>query len=262
MKHQVSSYQIADSIDIKMFKAGFKAELHFSDADELFYKIDTDQYIYVFKYGVVCFMNYDPVRISEFLRMIIPYCKFRLEEHLTEEFVVEDGATEHKIGYVKMEIVRADENILRLIMLNVSQSVALDYYSDLTNKLLEETNRHTQILEKRGHLAIRGLKLKKYIGRTLLLKNRIAENLYIFDSPPETWDDETLNKIDVDLKRTFDLQERFKNIQEGLNIVRDNLELFRDLLQYRHSTVLEWIVIVLILVEVINMVLEKLFNNH
>lgn len=262
MTHQVLSYQIADSIDIKSFKAAFKAELHFSDADELFYRMDSGRFIYVFKYGVVCFLNYDSIKISEFLSMITPYCKYRRSEDLTEEYQVETEAAENKIGYNKIELVRADAEVMRLVMLNVSQSVALDYYSELTNKLLEETNYHTQILERKGSLAIRGISLKKYIGRTLLLKNRIAENLYIFDSPPETWDDENLNRIDMELKRTFDLQERSRNIHEGLNIIRDNLELFRALLQYRHSTVLEWIVIALILMEVINMVLERFSGAH
>jgi uncharacterized Rmd1/YagE family protein len=145
-------------------------------------------------------------------------------------------------------------------MLNVSQSVALDYYSEQTNMLLEETNEQTQRLEKRGSLDISGRSLKKYIGRTLNLKNRIAENLYIFDSPPETWEDENLNKIDLGLKRTFDLQERYKDIREGLEIIKENLELFKDLLQYRNSTFLEWIIIILIFAEVINLVVEKFFK--
>jgi uncharacterized Rmd1/YagE family protein len=101
--------------------------------------------------------------------------------------------------------------------------------------------------------------LKQYIGRTLLLKNRIAENIYVFDSPPETWENENLTKIDADLKRTFDLQVRVRTIQEGLNIIRDNLELFRGLLQYRNSNILEWIVIILILLEVLNLLIEKIF---
>jgi uncharacterized Rmd1/YagE family protein len=102
--------------------------------------------------------------------------------------------------------------------------------------------------------------LTRYIGKTLLLKNRITENLYIFDAPPETWDDENLNKINNELKRTFDLQERFRNIQEGLNIVRDNLELFRAMLQYRNSNMLEWVVLILILVEVLDIFWEKIFK--
>jgi uncharacterized Rmd1/YagE family protein len=116
------------------------------------------------------------------------------------------------------------------------------------------------VLEKKGKLDISGINLKKYIGKTLNLKNRIAENLYIFDSPPETWENENLNKVDVELKRTFDLQERFRNVQEGLEIVKENLELFKDIMQYRNSNLLEWIIIILIFVEVMNLLFEKLFK--
>ena len=257
---RVLSYQIADTIDIKQFKAAFKGELYHSDADELFYKTGSEQYIYVFKYGVVCFLNYDAIKISAFLQLISSFCKNLFAEQLNEEFIIETEAKEYKIGYNKIEIISADVDVLRLIMLNVSQSVALDYYSEQTNKLLEESNYHTQSLERRGRLDISGISLKKYIGKTLLLKNRISENLYIFDSPPETWEDENLNKIDVGLKRTFDLQERFRDVSEGLQIVKDNLELFKDLLQYRNSTLLEWIIIILILVEVLNLLIGKVFG--
>jgi uncharacterized Rmd1/YagE family protein len=81
----------------------------------------------------------------------------------------------------------------------------------------------------------------------------------VFDSPPETWENESLTKIDAGLKRTFDLQVRVRMIGEGLSIIRDNLELFLSLLQNRNSTMLEWIIIVLILVEVLNLAVEKLF---
>src|SRR5256714_6452337 len=257
---RVLSYQIADSIDIKLFKAAFKAEIYHSDADELFYKTGSARFIYVFKYGVASFLDYDPIEISAFLQLIAPFCKNLFAEPLSEEFLIETNASENKFGYNKIEIVSADIDVLRMIMLNVSQSVALDYYSEQTNKLLEETNYHTQILEKKGRLDISGKNLKKYIGKTLLLKNRISENLYIFDSPPETWEDENLNKIDLGLKRTFDLQERFRHVSEGLQIVKDNFELFKDLLQYRNSTLLEWIIILLILVEVLNLFFDKLFR--
>ena len=90
---------------------------------------------------------------------------------------------------------------LRLIMLNVSQSVALDYYNQQTNSLLEETNSYTQLLERRGRINMGGVKLKRYIGRTLNLKNRISANLYIFDSPEETWENENLNKLDIGLEK-------------------------------------------------------------
>jgi required for meiotic nuclear division protein 1 len=259
MTQRVISYQIADSIDLKNFSDAFKEEVYYSDPTELFYKTDTDQFVYVFKYGAVCFLNYDPIKISDFLQLITSFCKNLFVKSLTDEFLVETNTKELKVGFNKIEIPSADTDVLRLVMLNVSQSVALDYYEEQTKKLLTDTNFYTQKLENKGQLGISGNKLKKYIGRTLLLRNRIAENIYVFDSPPETWENENLNKIDGELKRTFDLQVRVRMIHEGLNIVRDNLELFRGLLQYRNSSILEWIVILLILVEVLNMVIEKLF---
>jgi uncharacterized Rmd1/YagE family protein len=257
--HKVLSYQIADSIDIRNFRSVFKPEPLYSDSEELFYQLGKEKYLYIFKYGVVSFLNDDAAETSSFLEFITPFCKNRFDKVLSDEFVVEPGSPEIKVSYNKIAIPKADREILRMIMLNVSQSVALDYYSEQTNLLLEETNYHTQILEKKGRLAISGARLKKFIGKTLLLKNRIAENLYIFDSPPETWEDEKLDKLHNELKRNFELQERFRNVSEGLGIVKENLELFRDILQYRNSVLLEWIVIILIAIEVINFFFEKLF---
>ncbi|HEV2354922.1 MAG TPA: RMD1 family protein [Puia sp.] len=257
---RVVSYQIADSIDVRGLRTAYKEGIYLYDADELFYKTGEGCYVYVFKYGVVCFMGYDEGEALLYLERVGPFCKNLFERRLSEEFEVETNALENKFGYNKLEITKPDIEVIRLIMLNVSQSVALDYFSEQTNLLQEETNSHTLNLERRGRLKISGAALKKYIGKTLHLKNRISENLYIFDSPPQTWEDENLNRIDQGLKRTFDLQERYRDIREGLEIVRENLELFKDLLQYRNSTFLEWIVIVLVAAEVVNLLLDKLFK--
>ena len=55
-------------------------------------------------------------------------------------------------------------------MLNVSHSVALDYYSEQSDILLEGTNHQIQFLENQGKLDISGNNLRRYIGRTLNLK--------------------------------------------------------------------------------------------
>jgi required for meiotic nuclear division protein 1 len=257
MNLKVISYQIADSIDIKLFKTSFPAPIHYADTDELFFVIENQKYLYVFKYGIVCFLGYSETEMTAFFQMIGPFCKNLFDLRLSDEFDIETEAPAINYGYNKIEIPNPNIDELRLIMLNVSQSVALDYYNQQTNSLLEETNSHTQLLEKRGRMNMGGIKLKKYIGRTLNLKNRISGNLYIFDSPEETWENENLNKLDIGLKKTFDLQARFRTIQEGLSIVKENMELFRDLLQNRNSLTLEWVVIILILVEVINILIGK-----
>ncbi len=255
---RVQAYQIADSIDVKGFKNSFNAAAHFSDNDETFYVTGHDQFIYVFKYGVVSFLNYEADKIAGLIQFLKPFCKNYSEFKLSEEFEIETGKKEIRFGYNKIEITNPNVEVVRLIMLNVSQSVALDHYYEITNKLLVETSLQTQYLERKGKLHISGRNLMKYIGRTLNLKSNIAENLYIFDAPPETWEDEELNKIDVGLKKTFDLQVRFRHIQESLQIIKDNFELFKDIMQYRSSYVLEIIIVVLILIEVVNLLIERI----
>jgi uncharacterized Rmd1/YagE family protein len=259
MLYKIVSYQLADSIDLKNLRLVFKAQLVYGDTDELFYNTGDVQYLSVFRYGVISLMNNDQNETDSLLRFIAPFCRNRFTEPLSDEFAVETGASEKKIGHNKVEITDAEPRVLRMIMLTLAQSVALDFYSQQAITLLEDTNYHTQVLEKKGRLSITGNNLKKYIGKTLLLKNRISQHLYIFDSPPETWEDERLDKLHSDLKRNFDLTDRFRGVSESLGIVKENLELFRDILQYRTGVFLEWIIIALIAVEVIHFFYDKIF---
>jgi uncharacterized Rmd1/YagE family protein len=257
-RNKIVAYHTADFIDIKNVPQVINGNLLYKDASELFYEMNEGQYLYIFRYGAISFFNYEPGEISSFLETLRPYCRNFFHPGFNDELIVETNTSENRISHNKIEIKNCIPEVLRMIMLNVSQSVTLDYYSDQTEKLLEETNSYTQLLARRGRLVISGRKLKKFIGKTLLLKNRIAENLYIFDSPPEAWENEQLDKLHNELKKNFDLQDRFRDVSEGLQIVKDNLELFKDILQYRTSLLLEWIVIILIGVEVINFFLGKI----
>jgi uncharacterized Rmd1/YagE family protein len=72
---QVLSYQIADNIDVRAFRTAYKEGIYRYDADELFYKTDEACFVYVFKYGVVCFLGYSEVEAGAFLERIGPFCK-------------------------------------------------------------------------------------------------------------------------------------------------------------------------------------------
>lgn len=255
---QVKSYQIADYIDLKSLKSRTFGEIIHADNDELFFQIEENKFLYILRYGVITQLNFSNDEFEEIKSHILPACRNLVETGIYEEQVIETGNVENnKISHNKIQIKNSNTDVIRMIMLYISQSVTLDYYAALTTKLLEDTNQHTQLLERKGKLSISGTHLKKYIGKTLLLKNLIAQNLYIFDSPEETWDNEKLDKLHIELKRHLDLQDRARSVSEELGIVKENLELFKDILQYRNSVYLEWVVIILIAVEVVNFLVEK-----
>lgn len=256
--NRVLAFGLSDTLDIKGVRAAFQHELLYSDSDELFYATAEGRFAYIFKFGVVCFFNFTNDEVQQSIALLRPFCKNPYDHTLNEEFEVELGPLE--VGYAKIKVPSYHPDLIRITMFNVAQSVALDCVSELTDRLLEDTNYHTQMLERKGKLGIGGRSLKQFIGKTLYLKNRIAENLYIFDSPPQTWDNEELDNLHRQLKRSFDVQDRFRDVSEGIGIVKENLELFKDLLQYRNSTVLEWIVIILIAIEVFHFLWTLVFK--
>lgn len=257
--YTVVAYQVANSINIKNSKQQLSWQLLFQDSGELFYKHSPEKYIYLFHYGMVCFFNMTKNEIEFLLQEIKPFCDTFLTKRNSEEIPIDIQSNTLKVRFDHVVLPELNYEMLRLIMLNTSQSVALNNYSEITEDLLIETQKHTQYLENKGKLDISGNKLKRFIGKVLNIKNRISENLYIFDSPEITWENEQLNKLNIELKQTFDLTDRYRLIHDRIEIIKENLELFKDIMDHNESSRLEWVIIILIVIEVIDLFLAKLF---
>ncbi|MBN1250907.1 MAG: RMD1 family protein [Bacteroidales bacterium] len=254
---EIKAYQIADYINIKQFKNDYKGELHNYSSSDLFYINENNRYLYILSYGVVVFCGYDELKISENIEFMMNYVINPLNEKLTEEFFIHTNVESDKFGHNEVYISKISPEVIKIVSLNIGQSVALDYYQIQAAQLLDETNSYTKALEEKGRLRMRNTTLLKFIGKTLNVKNNIFDQLYVFDQPEAAWNDEYLSKIDTGLRQIFDIKTRFKSVDYTLQIVNDNLELFKDLMQHKQSNLLEIIIIVLIMVEVGNLFLEK-----
>jgi len=250
--YAVIAIQISNALNIKRCRQELGLPVLFSDSDELFVRSGQDQFIYVFQYGVVAFFNHNSMEINGIVKKLSPTARNWEEQELSEtmKVMVEPGVT--SVSFDHVSISDFDPEAIRLIMLNTSQSVALDKYLEITDELLAQTSKYVDTLEREGRLKISGKRLKRFIGHVLKIKNQISENLYIFDSPDITWENEALNALNASLKQTFDLKDRYRYIYERTAIIKEDLELFKDIMDHRESSKLEWIIILLILVEVID----------
>lgn len=261
MDSKAIALHLAESIDIPACRKAIERELFFGDKDELFY-VDSAGYLYIFRYGIVSFFGFDKADISEILSELEPFYEGKDLSELTDEMeiaLVPDG-TSPKVTNNKIVLPESNVEGIRLALLHLSQSVALDHFAGLSDQILKETRKHTNYLENNGRLDLGGKELKKYIARVLNINNQISENLYIFDSPEVVWEDEELDRLDRSLKQIFDLKERYRTIKEQGYITKENLELFKDIMDHRESSRLEWIIIILILVEVLDLFIMRIIN--
>ncbi|MGZ4118138.1 MAG: RMD1 family protein [Bacteroidia bacterium] len=257
---KIIAYHIAENTNIKKFKAEYTGTLINSNSFELFYKY-SGGYAFVLNYGVVAFANVDDVQISSFIFLLTKYCSNHLDNRLQEDFLIEKKElSQPEFSYNSLSVNEINEDIIRIAMLQVAQSLALDYYQEIAQQLFDDSANLTNQLEAFGKLKISKRKLLRFIGKTLNTKNRIVDNLYLFDSPSVVWENEILGKINNGLTQTFDISIRFKDLEYMLKQVENNLNVFVELTNAKESKRLEWIVIILIFIEILHLFLSRYLN--
>ncbi|MES2140283.1 MAG: RMD1 family protein [Bacteroidota bacterium] len=255
----IIAYQIAENTNIKKFKSEYTGELINSNSFELFYKYKQG-YVFVLNYGVVVFANVDEVQRSIFISLLTKYCVNHLENRLQEDFIIEKKEiSQPDFSYNSLSVKEINDDVIRIAMLQVAQSLALDFYQEVAQQLFENSVNLTNQLEMHGRLKISKRKLLKFIGKTLNTKNRIIDNLYIYDTPSVVWEDEFLGKVNAGLTKTFDISIRFKELEYMLKRVENNLSVFVELTNAEESKRLEWVVIILIFIEILHLFINDIF---
>ena len=257
---KLSALLISKQLDIKGIKTFLDIKPLADTSSELFYRFGEDKYQYYFNFGVVVFAGYSEDEMKWAVETLQPYQRNPFVNWLRDEYDidVQDGQT-ITFDFARLLLGKLDQRILRITMFNLGQSVALDYYHGVSENLLTEVKSFAYQLEVNGKLKISRNNMMRFMGRALNTQNEIAENIYIFDAPDLVWDDEYLDKLHQGLSKHFDLRVRFSEIEYTLRIIEDNLRVFREIINQRESSLLEWIIIILILVEVFDLLITKLF---
>lgn len=248
---------LGERLNLSQIRKNNKQGLSRREQSYLLYQTSENNFLYIKDYGSVVFMG-NEVSFDEYMKAYL--CrKVSIKPSNSETYtIVVDPEKDAVVDFDKITLPSLEQDFAHVVMLHLAQSVALEYYYSLSFDLMEDTKRYANQLEEKGTISLSGKKMKQVIGKTMNLKNRIAENLFIFDTPNIAWTNEYLADLDEQLIEELDMKDRHYALQYNLDTVKENLDLFRDILQHNHSSLLEWIIILLILFEVIQVIIEKI----
>src|SRR5688500_3408901 len=257
---KLHAFLVSNQIDIKAIKSAFEKKPLADSSSELFYGM-TGKYEYFCNYGVIVFSGYTEAEMKAIIQTVEAHLKDPALTWLRDEFQIRvDAGKETSFEFAEAVVGKMDEKVIRVAMLNLAQSVALDYYHSVSENLLTEVKGFSHQLERTGKLKISRNNMHRFLGKALNTQNDIAENIYIFDAPDLTWEDEYLDKLHRGLIKHFDLKVRFSEIEYTQRIIENNLTVFREIIHQRESNLLEVIIILLILVEVFDLFITKLLT--
>ncbi|MDP1833227.1 MAG: RMD1 family protein [Geothrix sp.] len=209
-------------------------------------------FVFMSRFGGVVFWNcHEPLirQIHEELKSL-PGLN-RLEEQARDFLKVRVGASEDSVGFSEVQLRGFTLEKLCIVSLTLAQSVALDHFEAEVSQAMARFQPVVAALSHEGKLLLPHREVLRIVGFAMEVRAAVLDNLTLFDDPPETWESESLAHLDSALYGQFDLEERLGAIKEKLAYLQDAGAIFLGLLDTRKNHRLEWIIILLILVEIL-----------
>jgi uncharacterized Rmd1/YagE family protein len=218
-------------------------------------------FVFLSRFGGVVFWNCpEPLvrQIHEELKSL-PALN-RLEEQARDFLKVRVGTAEDAVGFSEVHLRDLTLEKLRIVSLTLAQSVALDHFEGAVSQAMARFQPVVGALSHQGKLRPPHQEVLRMVGFAMEVRAAVLDNLTLFDDPPETWESESLAHLDSALYDQFDLDERLGAIKEKLAYLHDAGATFLGLLDTRKNHRLEWIIILLILVEILLFIGKDLFS--
>ncbi len=209
-------------------------------------------FVFLTRFGGVVFWNCPETlirQVHEELRVLPGLSS--LEEQARDFLAVKTGVAEDSVGFNEVRLRDLTLEKLRIVSLTLAQSVALDHFEAAVSRAMARFQPVVSALSHEGKLLLPHREVLRIVGFAMEVRAAVLDNLTLFDDPPETWESESLAHLDSALYGQFDLEERLGAIKEKLGYLQDAGATFLGLLETRKNHRLEWIIILLILVEIL-----------
>ncbi len=138
---------------------------------------------------------------------------------------------------------------LNLIALAISQSVGLERYEKQLDALFSQNRKIVESIH--GFSIARRTLLVKFVKRLALIRHDMVGNLLLLDKPNILWDNEEAEALYNRMALILELNDRHEIALSKLSQIKEDVMLVMDLLNHKQSEFLEWIIIILIGVEIV-----------
>jgi len=216
----------------------------------------------LFKFGAAVFFNLTPVEEEVLLkgvqpRIIGPLADREIE---TASLVIQAAEDELLSNTGSIQLKNTDINRLLLVAEALAVSVALAYDERRIAVAFDRIEPLAANLMKRRLPPGPNSSMLEQIGEALLIQKRLVSRVDLDEKPDVLWDHPELERLWAKLVDEYDLLARARAVERKLVVIRETADTVSDLMTTRTSHRLELLVIVLIGIEILLALWERLFK--
>lgn len=241
---QLSRLQIAEILNIKL-KKGIEA-CYFAELED-------SRYLFFTEFSVLTFVNWPHQHMIEALNLIgIKGAETFKKTVLHQDYIIRQKSGVSQDCLVANDYIELAELSLwpvMIVALVVSQSVGLERFENRVNHYFSKGR---EMVRASGRLGwMQRNKFADYAEDISLLRHDMVLDLRLLDKPNVLWDNENYEWLYNRLAVALELSDRFEVVSYKLNTLKEDIGMMMDLYNHKHSSFLEWIIILLIMVEVV-----------
>lgn len=211
--------------------------------------------IFLFEYGVVVMWGYS---IKEEQSFLIDLSNFENEKLSNEDIQIEEFnfyITKSYQPRIYNDFITLSDDSNYMLKLSIShaigQSVKISLFEELVNNTIEDTQDIPQQIASTGKVEMNRNEIMKSIGELFILRININLHGSVLDSPELMWVEPHLEPIYQATRGYLEINQRVELLNQRLEVISDLLQMLKEQLGHSHEENLEYIVIILVIIEVV-----------
>ncbi|CAM9021823.1 unnamed protein product [Wickerhamomyces anomalus] len=220
--------------------------------------------VFIFEYGVVVLWGFTLREEQAFLNDLEKFENEKLaqEDIQIEEFNYYITKSYQPRIYNDFITLRDGSNYMLKLSIShaISQSVKISLFEELVDNTIEDTQDIPQQIALAGKVEMNKDEIMKSIGELFILRININLHGSVLDSPEIMWAEPHLEPIYQATRGYLEINQRVALLNQRLEVISDLLQMLKEQLGHSNEEYLEFIVIILVgvevLVSVINIVVD------
>jgi uncharacterized Rmd1/YagE family protein len=206
--------------------------------------------VFYFPYGAVVCWGVNVAEGNRFLREAKDFQEQPLKEVEVDDFTYSYG---NELKIFEDDITLPNKDIITKLAIShgVAQSVRLGTFENTLSQAFEKTKRIPEDLAKRGKISLSRKEVRKKMGELFIDRSSINLHVDVLDTPEFFWEHPELQPYYTYTANELEVEKRGNTLNQRLDVLKELFEMLSNEVNSQHTIRLEWIIILLIMMEVV-----------
>ncbi|SEI37610.1 Uncharacterized protein, Rmd1/YagE family [Allopseudospirillum japonicum] len=258
--NQVISLNLAKHFDFETLKVQFIEAHRGSLYKDALYLDRPQGKAFVFPFGVLVAWGLNHEDLQYLQAQLIEHSTQTHPQAFHEQYPYEIGAERQGFSNDRLKLIQGDTHEMLALSHALAQSAKLLEFEEAALQTINSTVHIPETIARTGSSRLKRKETAQLRGKLFLAKSEIILRYDLLDAPEFFWEYPELEPSYVLAAGYLELKPRVDLLNRKLETIHELLEMLADEQKHQHSSLLEWIIIWLIAIEIIIFFTHDIFK--